>query len=205
MMHPRRLLALYQSVCDPGKHGLFVLGARGFAVLHRGASGESGSKPVCGLLTPSGDAMRALLMGGLLALLCAVLLIAQDSSKRNAEEGHLLALESAWNHAEQSKDAAALNQLLGESLVYVDYDGTLLNKKEFLENTLRNNVTQEQINNDGMAVHVYGNAAVVTGVYRDKGIEKGKPFLRRGRFTDTWVNQNGAWQCVASQSTLIAH
>src|SRR6266478_8401094 len=113
MMHPRRLLALYQSVCDPGKHGLFVLGARGFAVLHRSASGESGSKPVCGLLTPSGDAMRALLMGGLLALLCAVLLIAQDSSKRNAEEGHLLALESAWNHAEQSKDAAALNQLLG--------------------------------------------------------------------------------------------
>ena len=149
--------------------------------------------------------MRALLMGGLLALLCAVLLMAQDSSKRNAEEGHLLALESAWNHAEQSKDAAALNQLLGESLVYVDYDGTLLNKKEFLENTLRNNVSQEQINNDGMTVHVYGNAAVVTGVYRDKGIEKGKPFLRRGRFTDTWVNQNGAWQCVASQSTLIAH
>ena len=148
--------------------------------------------------------MRALWMGGLLALLCTVLLMAQDSPKRNAEEGHLLALESAWNHAEQSKDATALNQLLSESLVYVDYDGTLLSKKEFLENTLHNNVAQEQINNDGMTVHVYGNAAVVTGLYRDKGIEKGKPFLRRGRFTDTWVNQNGAWQCVASQSTLIA-
>jgi ketosteroid isomerase-like protein len=149
--------------------------------------------------------MRTLLTGGLLVLFCAVLLIAQDSSKRDAEEGHLLALESAWNHAEQSKDAAALNQLLGESLVYVDYDGTLLNKKEFLDNTLRNKVTQEQINNDGMTVHVYGNAAVVTGLYRDKGVENGKPFLRRGRFTDTWVKQNGAWQCVASQSTLIVH
>ena len=149
--------------------------------------------------------MRALLTGGLLVLLCAVLVMAQDSSKRDAEEGHLLALESAWNHAEQSKDAAALNQLLGESLVYVDYDGTLLNKKEFLENTLRNKVTQEQINNDGLTVHVYGNAAVVTGLYRDKGLENGKPFLRRGRFTDTWVKQNGAWQCVASQSTLIVH
>jgi len=149
--------------------------------------------------------MRTLLTASLLALFCAVLLIAQDSSKRSAEEGRLLALESAWNHAEQSKDAAALNQLLGESLVYVDYDGTLLNKKEFLHATLNNNVEQEQINNDGMTVHVYGNAAVVTGLYRDKGIEKGKPFLRRGRFTDTWVNQNGVWQCVASQSTLISH
>lgn len=149
--------------------------------------------------------MRAALISVVLVLLCEVLVSGQDSSKRGGQEGRLLALESAWNHAEQSKDAAALNQLLGESLVYVDYDGTLLNKKEFLENTLHNDVQQEQINNDGMTVHVYGDAAVVTGVYRDKGIEKGKPFQRRGRFTDTWVNQNGAWQCVASQSTLIGH
>jgi ketosteroid isomerase-like protein len=147
--------------------------------------------------------MRASLMGVVMVFLCVVVLSAQDSSKRDAQEGRLLALESAWNHAEQSKDAVALNQLLGESLVYVDYDGTLLNKKEFLETTLHNNVQQEQINNDGMTVHLYGNAAVVTGVYRDKGVEKGKAFQRHGRFTDTWVNQNGAWQCVASQSTLI--
>ena len=149
--------------------------------------------------------MRALFTGGILVLVCAVMVVAQDAQKGNAEEGRLVALESAWNHAEQSKDAAALNQLLSESLVYVDYDGSLLNKKEFLETTLHNSVQQETINNDGMTVHVYGNAAVVTGVYRDKGIEKGKPFLRRGRFTDTWINQNGTWQCVASQSTLIAH
>lgn len=149
--------------------------------------------------------MRVLLTAGLLALSCAVLSIAQDSSRQTNEEGHLRALESAWNHAEQSKDAAALNQLLAESLVYVDYDGTLLNKKEFLESTLHNSIEQEQINNDGMTVHMYGNAAVVTGMYRDKGIEKGKSFLRRGRFTDTWINQNGTWQCVASQSTLILH
>lgn len=149
--------------------------------------------------------MRASLISVVLVSLCVVLVKAQDSSKRAGEEGRLLALESAWNHAEQSKDAVALNQLLGESLVYVEYDGTLLNKKEFLENTLHSSVQQEQINNDGMTVHLYGDAAVVTGVYRDRGIEKGKAFQRRGRFTDTWVYQNGAWQCVASQSTLITH
>lgn len=149
--------------------------------------------------------MRASLLSVVLILLGVAVVTAQDSSKRRGEEGRLLALESAWNHAEQSKDAVALNQLLGESLVYTDYDGTLFNKKQFLESMLRNDVQQEQINNDGMTVNLYGDAAVVTGIYRDKGIEKGKAFQRRGRFTDTWVNQNGAWQCVASQSTLIAH
>ena len=145
----------------------------------------------------------------LAAVLCCVcvaaLVLAQDSSKKSAEEGHLLALESAWNHAEQSKDAAALNQLLAEEFVYTDYDGSFLDRKGFLESTLHNDVTQEQINNDGMAVHIYGNAAVVTGLYRDKGLEKGKPFQRRGRFTDTWIYRSSAWQCVASQSTLISH
>lgn len=145
----------------------------------------------------------------LATVLCCVsasaLLLAQDSSKKSGEEGHLLALESAWNHAEQSKDAAALNQLLAEEFVYTDYDGSFLDRKGFLDSTLHNDVTQEQINNDGMAVHIFGSAAVVTGLYRDKGMEKGKAFLRRGRFTDTWIYRNSAWQCVASQSTLISH
>lgn len=146
--------------------------------------------------------MRPLLAAFALLGISGLLVFAQDKPK-NGEEGHLLALESAWNHAEQSKDAAALNQLLGDSFLYVDYDGTLMNKKEFLASILNSGVQGEQINNDGMTVHLYGSAAVVNGVYRDRGLENGKPFSRRGRFTDTWIYQNGAWQCVASQSTLI--
>ena len=141
----------------------------------------------------------------LCCLFPAALVVAQESPKKAGEEGHLLALESAWNHAEQSKDAAALNQLLADDFVYTDYDGTFLDRKGFLDSTLHNDIQQEQINNDGMAVHIYGNAAIVTGVYRDKGLEKGKAFSRHGRFTDTWIYRNNAWQCVASQSTLISH
>ena len=147
--------------------------------------------------------MRPFLSASVLLGISAVLVFAQDLPK-NGEEGHLIALESAWNHAEQSKDAAALKQLIGDSFSYVDYDGTLMNKKEFLASILSDNVQGEQINNDGMTVHIYGSAAVVNGIYRDRGVENGKPFSRRGRFTDTWFYQNGTWQCVASQSTLIA-
>lgn len=35
------------------------------------------------------------------------------------EEGKILALEKAWNQAEQSKDARALDQILDPTLVYV--------------------------------------------------------------------------------------
>ena len=147
--------------------------------------------------------MRPLFVTSAVFLLSSVLLTAQDAPKPGGEEAHLLALESAWNHAEQSKDASALGQLVADTFVYVDHDGTLMNKKEYLASTANNEVQQEQINNEGMTVHIYGNAAVVNGMYRDKGLEKGKPFSRHGRFTDTWIREKDAWQCVASQSTLI--
>lgn len=53
-------------------------------------------------------------------------------------------------------------------------------------------------------VQVYGNAGVVVGIFRVKGVEKGKPYVHRERFVDTWIKTNGTWQCVASTGTLIA-
>jgi hypothetical protein len=94
---------------------------------------------------------------------------------------------------------------VADNLVYVDYDGSLSTKQQFLESVKSSNITGERINNEGVTVRLYNNVAVSTGIYRDKGIEKGKPFQHRGRFTNVWLNQNGSWQCIASQSTLITH
>ena len=54
-----------------------------------------------------------------------------------------------------------------------------------------------------MSARVYGGTAIVIGIYRVKGVDKGKPYQRSGRFTDTWVNRNGLWVCVASQYTVL--
>ena len=54
-----------------------------------------------------------------------------------------------------------------------------------------------------MTLRHYGSIAVVTGLYREKGLKNGKPYLHRERFTDTWVLRNKTWTCVASQSTQV--
>ncbi len=148
--------------------------------------------------------MRWLMASGVFFAVVVFLVGAQENSNTSDAQGRILALETAWNHAEESKDAAALDQLLANSLVYIDYDGSMMNKGEFLASIKGADLHPSQIINDEMSAHVYGDAAVVTGVYREKGVNKGKPYLRRGRFTDTWVRLNGTWQCVASQSTLIS-
>jgi len=149
--------------------------------------------------------MRAAAFLCALLCLCAVFGTAQQPRQPRGEEGRIIALESAWDQAEQNKDANALANLRADNLVYVDYDGSLRNKKQFLASVKSADIKGQQINNEGVAVRLYNNqVAVSTGIYRDKGIEKGKPFQRRGRFTNVWLNQNGRWECIASQSTLIA-
>jgi len=80
-----------------------------------------------------------------------------------------------------------------------------VNKRQWLANINNEADQYEQLGNSGMTVHLYGNAAVVTGEYHEKVKVRGKAVARSGRFTDTWIQQNGEWKCVASQATLIGH
>jgi|SRR5579862_2051510 len=134
----------------------------------------------------------------LAALFVSTQLFAQDSDK-----ARVLALENAWNEAEGHKDAKALAVLLAPTFAYTDVDGSFQNKEQFLA-SIRSG-SPSQIVNDGMKLESYGDVMVVTGAYREQGTENGKPSTHRGRFTDTWVEKDGQWLCVASQETRLAH
>jgi len=120
-----------------------------------------------------------------------------------ADESKILALENAWNQAQLHHDAAALDQLLPASFVNTDYDGTVMNKAQFLADLKDPGYQVSLVVNQDVKIYSYSNAAVVTGTYHTKGTYKGKPFEHWGRFTDTWLFQDATWQCVASHSSLI--
>jgi ketosteroid isomerase-like protein len=128
---------------------------------------------------------------------------AQSMEQPDAGQSRIMALENAWNQAVQQKDRAAVEMLLGPELIYVDYDGTLMDKAEYLASVQSQSLRPARIVSESMNVHIYGAAAVVNGVYREKGVKNGKPYLLRERFTDTWVRRSESWVCVASHSTLI--
>lgn len=99
---------------------------------------------------------------------------AQDASKVDAEESRILALDNAWNKAEERKDAKALDELLASSLVYIDYDGTLMNKSQFLASIKVPSLHPEQIINESMNVNMYGTSAIVTGFTRREASRRAK-------------------------------
>lgn|ERR1041385_1426157 len=126
---------------------------------------------------------------------------ANDSSETDREK--LIALENAWNQAQLHHDAQAVAQLLPETFVYTDYDGTLMNKAKFLADIKDPAYHPVSMSNDNLQVFPYHNIAIVIGRYHAKGTYKGKAFEHHGRFTDTWLFQDGKWLCVASHTNLI--
>jgi|SRR5580704_3947680 ketosteroid isomerase-like protein len=141
---------------------------------------------------------------GLCILLAGLFLSAQPRPfAQTSDTVRVLSLENAWNEAESHKDVKALAALLAPTFVYTDADGMFSDRSHFLAGVPE--VTSTQIANEGMKAESYGDAIVVTGSYREQGMDNAKPYLLHGRFTDTWIRQNGQWLCVASQETLIAH
>ncbi len=129
--------------------------------------------------------------------------VAQNRADSSADKSMVLALESAWNQAEIHHDATAAAAIMADTFISVDHHGTLQNKSQYLAGIKDVSFKPEEIANSETSVYLYGDAAIVTSLYRTKGMDSGKPFVHHGRFTDTWVKFNGEWKCVADQETLI--
>lgn len=118
------------------------------------------------------------------------------------DKSRIVALENSWNQAELHNDAHAVDLLLAEDFVMTVADGYTMNKAQTLASVRDTSYRPDVLQSDDMVVHLYGNTAVVTGAFLEKGKDKGKPFERRGRFTDTWINLNGEWRCAASHFSV---
>ena len=145
--------------------------------------------------------IRALSIRFLLLLLPAVA-FAQGNNE-SADKSLILALESAWNQAEIHHDSTAVAAIVADTFISVDHHGKLLSRSQYLADLKDPSWKPEEISNSETSVYIYGDTAIVTSAYHTKGTDHGKPFVHRGRFTDTWIKRDGKWQCIADHETLI--
>jgi hypothetical protein len=142
-----------------------------------------------------------------LSLCVAPLVIAQGSGN-SAIETKLKSMEDTWAASQLHKDhgASAVAPMLATDFSGVFTHGQIRNKTNQLEHMRSDTDTYSYSKNDKMHVHVYGpNIATVVGSSTEKGKDKnGKDFSRSFAWTDTWMERNGQWQCIASAGAPIA-
>jgi len=126
-----------------------------------------------------------------------------SAASPQATESLLIALENGWNQAQLHHDSKALEGLVADTFISTDNDGTFMTKAQFLADNQDRSYAPSLMANSDERIFLYGNVAVVAGIYHAKGLNKGKPFDHYGRFTDTWAFLNGKWVCVASHTSAL--
>jgi ketosteroid isomerase-like protein len=137
-------------------------------------------------------------------LACSFAAMAQGPTQNTkAERSKLIAFENAWNQAQIHHDGPALERLVADTYVYTDWDGTVMNRAQFIADAKDPSTEVKSAANSDVDVYFYPGVAIVTGAYHTKGTSHGKSFDHRGRFTDTWILKDGQWVCVATHTNLV--
>jgi ketosteroid isomerase-like protein len=132
---------------------------------------------------------------------------AGPSGKKMSVEASLKEMENKWEAAYAAHDASVPQSFVASDFIGVSSQGgKFINKSGLLSELKSNKDTHKSAVNEKLNVKIFGpNVAVVTGSAREKGTGKdGKAFDKTYHFTDTWMERNGQWQCIASQATLVS-
>jgi ketosteroid isomerase-like protein len=132
---------------------------------------------------------------------------APASGKKMSPDAALRDMENRWEGAIGKHDAATVEAMVADDFVGVSSKpgAKVQNRRAMLADMKADKDTYTSTKNEKLDVRMFGSGvAVVVGTAREKGTGKdGKAFDRSYRFTDTWVDRNGKWQCVASQAALV--
>ena len=120
-------------------------------------------------------------------------------------EQTVMQMERDWIQASLKKDAAALGKILADDWSAIGFQGTTTSKAEALAELKSGVAATQSVELGDMKVRVFGNTAIVTGGDTEKGTYKGKDSSGKYMWTDVFVQRNGRWQAVASQSTKVTN
>jgi ketosteroid isomerase-like protein len=125
---------------------------------------------------------------------------------KNSIQSKIIALEKAWNQAFKFRDKKALAEILDDSMILANDDGSLQSRSFFMAGVDAAPPTEyQQADPESMSVRVFGDVAIATGIFLTRGVEKGRPYVKRIRFVDTWVSRGDSWVCIAASAIPVLH
>lgn len=119
-------------------------------------------------------------------------------------ERQLIELERQLYDALVREDAAVLDRLWSNDLVFTFPNGKVSNKAQRLAGQKPSAQSAESTNcNDQVKVYLYGNTAVVTVLSPWKGKAGTQEYSDQYQTTHVWVKQHGRWQLVAAHVSQV--
>jgi ketosteroid isomerase-like protein len=121
-----------------------------------------------------------------------------------AVRAEILTIEDQWATAIERQDGAALERIAAEDFRFMEEDGRLVDRAEYIAARSHNPDNVESAVQDEIEVRQYGDAAISTGGSIIHGTRAGVPFVYRFRWTDVYVRREERWQAVSGQLTALS-
>ncbi|HEV7643885.1 MAG TPA: nuclear transport factor 2 family protein [Pyrinomonadaceae bacterium] len=129
-----------------------------------------------------------------------------QTAKNNELEQQFIALQRAQDDAEGKKDIAALDRIFSDDFIFVAANGSIYDKKKFLEDIKSDTEPAAELAPDyeDFKVRSYGKTAVANYLLVVTGKDKdGKPTVGRYRMSAVWVKQKGNWRMANIHATRV--
>lgn len=113
-------------------------------------------------------------------------------------------LEKQWSTAIQKRDAATLEKLLSDDLVYAHASGVVDTKASYIAKIKEGKQVYAGVEQRNLTFHPYNDNAVVTHCWmRVHGVNPAGPFDDKVMMMHFWVKQGGAWKLAGHQTTKV--
>jgi len=144
--------------------------------------------------------------GKMILMICALSLgTATDLNASSEEDAKTVAaLDTKYQAAVKSNDAATMDQILADDFVLVNGRGKVSSKADLIESARKKEITYERQDEEPgtQKVRMWGDTAVVTALLWIKAVQGGKPIDYKLWFSDTYVRTPAGWRYVFGQASL---
>ena len=123
--------------------------------------------------------------------------------QRDGKSVDRFACFAAWRACQKSRDIEKLRTILAEDWQGLGSDGAISSKRDFLNDVKSGASKLESFEMGPMDVKVMGRVAVVQGSDTEKSSTKGKDTSGKWVWTDVFVDRDGKWVAVRSQSSMV--
>ena len=113
-----------------------------------------------------------------------------------SDHDELMRLNATYIQCVRSRDVGRFDEILAEDFLCSQPDGSLVDKRRFLEQVTRS-ATLDDLSAEDIKVRILGDIAIIHAAthYAINGE------TRRGRYTDVWARRNSRWLAVSAHVT----
>jgi len=139
----------------------------------------------------------------LVLITLSLLVVPMAWSQGGNAEQQIKTLGEQLNAANLKGDTSFLEKVLADDYTGVRGDGSVLTKAQEIEKYKSGAIKYETNDVQDLKIRVYGHTAVSTSLSFSKNIRDGKEHIGTTRNIRVWVKRQGAWKCVAYQTTRV--